>query len=149
VVERLLRHDPGLLDLPGTSEKSALMAAAEYGHPEIVRSLLARGASPRLQRSDGARALDWAAQNGHSRVVEVLLEHDRELPSVTSIVAGEPISGSWWGHPLGHAIYDLLGGDARYKQSLATDESRLVWGRVQKRRPQFALEDLARAWLDR
>lgn len=49
----------------------------------------------------------------------------------------------------GHAVYDLLGGDARYKQSLATDESRLVWGRVQKRRPQFALEDLARAWFER
>lgn len=49
----------------------------------------------------------------------------------------------------GLAIYDLLGGDARYKQSLATDESRLVWGRVQRRRLQFQLEDRARAWLKR
>jgi CelD/BcsL family acetyltransferase involved in cellulose biosynthesis len=49
----------------------------------------------------------------------------------------------------GLAIYDLLGGDARYKQSLATDETRLIWGRVQRRRLQFALEDRARAWLKR
>jgi len=47
----------------------------------------------------------------------------------------------------GHAIYDLLGGNARYKESLATGETRLVWGRVQRKRLQFALEDRARAWL--
>lgn len=39
----------------------------------------------------------------------LLLEHDKELPSVTSIVAGEPIAGSWWGHRLGHQIYALIG----------------------------------------
>ena len=47
----------------------------------------------------------------------------------------------------GHDIYDLLGGDARYKKSLATDETRLVWGRVQKTRLRFVLEDLARGWM--
>jgi hypothetical protein len=41
--------------------------------------------------------------------IGILLEHDAELPSVTAIVAGGPIRGSWWGHPLGHRIYDLLG----------------------------------------
>jgi hypothetical protein len=35
----------------------------------------------------------------------LLLESDRTLPSVASVVAGEPIPGSWWGHPSGHAIY--------------------------------------------
>lgn len=47
----------------------------------------------------------------------------------------------------GLRIYDLLGGDARYKSSLATDQTRLVWGRVQRKRLQFELEDRARAWL--
>jgi CelD/BcsL family acetyltransferase involved in cellulose biosynthesis len=46
-------------------------------------------------------------------------------------------------------IYDLLGGDARYKQSLATDETRLLWARVQKKRLQFLLEDRAREWVKR
>jgi hypothetical protein len=30
------------------------------------------------------------------------------LPNVAEIVAGEPIKGSWWGHPKGHAIFDTL-----------------------------------------
>ena len=50
----------------------------------------------------------------------------------------------------GHAIYDLLGGDARYKGSLATAATRLVSFRVQRKRPWFALEAAAtralRSW---
>ncbi len=39
---------------------------------------------------------------------DMLLVTDRQLPAVTTIVAGEPVRGSWWGHAKGHAIYDLL-----------------------------------------
>jgi len=39
----------------------------------------------------------------------VLLEVDARRPSVTTIVAGEPVRGSWWGHPKGGLIYDVLG----------------------------------------
>ena len=46
----------------------------------------------------------------------------------------------------GHAIYDLLGGDARYKQSLSTDETHLVWARVQRHTMRFAIEDRLRQW---
>ncbi len=49
----------------------------------------------------------------------------------------------------GLAVYDLLGGDARYKASLATDETSLVWARVQRRRLQFVVEDRLRAWVKR
>ena len=31
------------------------------------------------------------------------------MPNVAELVAGEPIKGSWWGHPKGHAIFDALG----------------------------------------
>jgi ankyrin repeat protein len=79
VVELLLAHDPGLLDLPGREERSALIAAAGAGHVPLVRSLLGRGADPRLRESDGTRALDWAAQKGLLAVVEQLLEHDPGL----------------------------------------------------------------------
>ncbi len=41
--------------------------------------------------------------------IGLLLQHDRELASVTTLVAGGPIKGSWWGHPLGHDIFRLLG----------------------------------------
>jgi hypothetical protein len=39
----------------------------------------------------------------------LLLAADAELPSVTTLVAGEPVSGSWWSHPAGKAIYDVMG----------------------------------------
>jgi hypothetical protein len=40
--------------------------------------------------------------------IGLLLQHDAELPSFTTLVAGEPIAGSWWSHPLAHPIYELL-----------------------------------------
>jgi hypothetical protein len=30
------------------------------------------------------------------------------LPRATELIAGEPIQGSWWGHPEGHAIFEAL-----------------------------------------
>jgi hypothetical protein len=35
----------------------------------------------------------------------LLLESDPRLPSVASLVAGEPVKGSWWSHPSGQAIF--------------------------------------------
>jgi hypothetical protein len=48
-------------------------------------------------------------------VMRALVEHGMLLasargpiPNVAEIVAGEPIKGSWWGHPAGHDIFDVL-----------------------------------------
>ena len=30
------------------------------------------------------------------------------VPNLAEVVAGEPIRGSWWGHPAGHAIFDAI-----------------------------------------
>ena len=38
----------------------------------------------------------------------LLLESDAELPSVTSLVIGSPIRGSWWGHPRGREIFRVM-----------------------------------------
>ena len=35
----------------------------------------------------------------------LLLLADAKFPSVSSIVAGEAVRGSWWSHPLGRAIF--------------------------------------------
>lgn len=35
----------------------------------------------------------------------LLLMHDRERPSVSALVAGGPVRGSWWAHPKGRAIF--------------------------------------------
>jgi hypothetical protein len=38
----------------------------------------------------------------------LLLKSDNKLPSITTMVAGKPIRGSWWGHPRGHDIFDMV-----------------------------------------
>src|SRR5947207_2949642 len=37
----------------------------------------------------------------------VLLESDPKLPSVSSLLTGEPMRGSWWSHPLAHTIFNV------------------------------------------
>ena len=36
------------------------------------------------------------------------LVHDRRLPSATAAIVGEPVTGSWWSHPLANVIYGAL-----------------------------------------
>lgn len=49
------------------------------------------------------------------------------------------------GAAAGLDVYDLLGGEMRYKKSLSTGADWLVWARVQRRRLRFAIEDRALA----
>lgn len=37
----------------------------------------------------------------------ILMESDPRLPSVAGLVAGAPVTGSWWGHPAGGAIFKV------------------------------------------
>lgn len=39
----------------------------------------------------------------------VLVAAKGPVPRLTEAIAGEPIVGSWWGHPKGHEIYAVLG----------------------------------------
>lgn len=38
----------------------------------------------------------------------LLLKTDLRLPNVCAMVAGEPVSGSWWSHPKSHEIFQVL-----------------------------------------
>jgi hypothetical protein len=38
----------------------------------------------------------------------LLMKADTKLPSVTAMVAGESVKGSWWAHPLAHTIFFAL-----------------------------------------
>ena len=49
----------------------------------------------------------------------LLLKADNVLPSVTMLVAGEPIRGSWWGHPAGSLIYQTLQQLAEHREVLS------------------------------
>lgn len=37
----------------------------------------------------------------------LLFLHDAKKPSLTAMMAGEPIRGSWWGHPAGRRIFQV------------------------------------------
>ena len=37
----------------------------------------------------------------------LLFLHDARKPSLTALLAGEPIRGSWWGHPAGRRIFQV------------------------------------------
>jgi hypothetical protein len=39
----------------------------------------------------------------------LLLIHDQVLPSVTALIVGAPVEGSWWSHPMANTIYNALG----------------------------------------
>ncbi|MGZ8471465.1 MAG: ankyrin repeat domain-containing protein, partial [Gemmatirosa sp.] len=52
----------------------ALLKAAEWGHVEVVRLLLARGADPKLKDNAGRTARWWAVNNDHRAVVRILAE---------------------------------------------------------------------------
>jgi hypothetical protein len=49
-------------------------------------------------------------ETGRATLAElgVLLVQDAALPSVTTIVAGAPVRGSWWAHEQAHSIFDVL-----------------------------------------
>src|SRR2546428_14004111 len=49
----------------------------------------------------------------------LLLAADATLPSVATIVAGEPVHGSWWAHPKSHAIFAASSALARHPDAMA------------------------------
>ena len=58
----------------------------------------------------------------------MLLESARgPIPNVAELVAGEPIRGSWWGHPASHAIFAAIN---RLVDSPDVVRTRLVGGKV-------------------
>ncbi len=57
----------------------------------------------------------------------ILLESDLVLPSVTALVSGAPVKGSWWAHPRGHEIFQALSELADHADVLVC---KLVSGKV-------------------
>lgn len=63
----------------------------------------------------------------------LLLQSDRVLPSVTTLVTGAPIRGSWWGHPKGHAIFRVSEQLAEHPDVLLTKLVSGKWTYVHRR----------------
>lgn len=52
---------------------------------------------------DARAALDFVKEHG-----VVLVSARGPVPSLVDAIAGEPVRGSWWGHPKAHAIFRVL-----------------------------------------
>ena len=58
----------------------------------------------------------------------LILESAKGLePSLAEQIAGQPIKGSWWGHPKGHQIYELT---QKVRESKAVLICTLAQGRI-------------------
>ena len=76
------------------------------------------------------------------------------LPSLAEVIAGEPIRGSWWGHPKGREIFrvaeavcdspDVL--VCKLVQGKVTYVHRRLWPALVKLASRFRREELAKVW---
>ena len=69
-----------------------------------------------------AEALAFVKQRG-----VVLVSAKGPVPTLTEAIAGEPIKGSWWGHPKSHQIWAILESVTESKDVLVC---RLVKGKI-------------------
>ena len=70
---------------------------------------------------------DFKAALQTLRRLGLLLETDARLPSVATLIAGEPISGSWWSHASGQKIFAVLGQFEDHRDVMFT---KLISGKV-------------------
>ncbi len=74
-----------------------------------------------MAERDFSRILKALDKNG------ILLQSDAVLPSVASLIAGEPVRGSWWSHPRAQLIFVTLNKLEDHKDVLFT---KLISGKV-------------------
>lgn len=96
---------------------------------------------------DAADALAFVRQHG-----VVLASARGPVPTLTHAIAGEPVKGSWWGHPQGKHIFAVLGAvseDAdilvcRLVENKVTLVHRRLWPALAAAAPAFDAARLAR-----
>lgn len=93
------------------------------------------------------RALSFVREHGI-----VLVSAKGPVPRLTEAIVGEPIAGSWWGHPQGHRIFGILNEVAESDEVLVcrliggkvTLVHRRLWPALVRAAPHFAPARLAR-----
>ena len=75
VLELMLqRKEDYDIDESDSDRRTALIWASEYGHKEVVETLLQHGADVNAQGGICGNALQAASQNGHEKMVQLLLQ---------------------------------------------------------------------------
>ena len=84
---------------------TALMAAANKGHSDLVSLLLERGADPDIRTDDGDTALIGAALDGHSDIVSLLLGAGAKVDAKDKNGTTALMAAAWNGH---HEVVEIL-----------------------------------------
>jgi hypothetical protein len=106
---------------PGGAPADRSAAMAMRRSPTTVAASR-RQADVYVVDSERMDPLDWVCEQG------VVLQSARgPLPNLAEQIAGEPISGSWWGHSSGHEIFAVL---TRLLDSSDVIATRLVNGKI-------------------
>jgi hypothetical protein len=107
-VQRLVGHDPGLLDArDGHGMTPLVWAASKEGHVGVVRWLLDQGGGIDERDDDGDTALRLACYNADTPVVRLLLERGAD-PTIADNEGSTPLmSASLHGHL--EVVRSLLG----------------------------------------
>ena len=113
---------------PLSAGRSHGAAAVEDGQDEDQRGV------PRVDvERQGIASQGSRGSTGSSNLIDVLRQRgllmaaDRVLPSVVTLVAGQPIRGSWWAHPSSRAIFGATSALASHPDAIALP---LVSGKV-------------------
>ena len=93
----VVRHGTEL-NLQSSNGGTALMLAALFNRPAVVRRLLRAGADTAARSASGKTALQVAKQEGHAECVEAFRQHVKE-----SVVAGRPTATAAGGEGAGGA----------------------------------------------
>ena len=95
MVKELLAKDPSLVNVKGRNEKAPLHWAAQGGHLEIVKYLIAKGAAIDELNIQKETALVYAAEGGHLKVAELLIAKGANVNIKTTLDAS-PIHYALW-----------------------------------------------------
>jgi ankyrin repeat protein len=72
--ELLLKYGANIDPLDEEYQSTPLGMAARWGHSEMVRYLISKGADINKSGASWSRPLNWAAKKGHSTIEDLLLK---------------------------------------------------------------------------
>jgi ankyrin repeat protein/L-ascorbate metabolism protein UlaG (beta-lactamase superfamily) len=94
-VKELLAKDPALLNAKGHNEKAPIHWAAQGGHLELVKYLIAKGANINELNIQKETPLVYAAEGGHLKLAKLLIAKGASVNLKTTLDAA-PINYALW-----------------------------------------------------
>lgn len=95
MVKEILAKDPSLLNAKGRNEKAPLHWAAQGGHLEVAKFLIARGANVNELNIQKETPLVYAAEGGYLKLAELLIAKGADI-NVRTALQASPIHYALW-----------------------------------------------------